>query len=173
MFEFSDLCRRRFILQLQPVKSLWFWRVMRKWPPVPKTYLKYFQCITFLQIFKYGRNLKNLIKYRMYWQMFIKLFCAWRIGVKLCMKALVILERKQCMGLSALDVELCVLLSLYVLLYMNLVNTLMRVMVSCYIILEAHSKYFISFRDLKIENLLLDEDNNIKLIGMKPVWQFQ
>ncbi|XP_069642205.1 hormonally up-regulated neu tumor-associated kinase [Haliaeetus albicilla] len=27
-------------------------------------------------------------------------------------------------------------------------------------------------RDLKIENLLLDEDNNIKLIGMKPVWQF-
>lgn len=77
------------------------------------------------------------------------------------------------MGLSALDVELCVLLSLYVLLYMHLVNTLMRVTISCFIILEAHSKYFISFRDLKIENLLLDEDNNIKLIGMKPVWQFQ
>lgn len=78
------------------------------------------------------------------------------------------------MGLSALNVELCALLSLYLLLlYMNLVNTLMRVMGSCFIILEAHSKYFISFRDLKIENLLLDEDNNIKLIGMKPVWQFQ
>lgn len=25
---------------------------------------------------------------------------------------------------------------------------------------------FVCFRDLKIENLLLDEDNNIKLIGM-------
>ena len=25
---------------------------------------------------------------------------------------------------------------------------------------------FVYFRDLKIENLLLDEDNNIKLIGM-------
>lgn len=77
------------------------------------------------------------------------------------------------MGLSALNVELCALLALYMLLYMNLVNTLMRVMGSCFITLEAHSKYFISFRDLKIENLLLDEDNNIKLIGMKLVWQFQ
>lgn len=49
----------------------------------------------------------------------------------------------------------------------------MRAKQSCFIILETHSKYFLSFRDLKIENLLLDEDNNIKLIGMKPVWQFQ
>lgn len=30
-------------------------------------------------------------------------------------------------------------------------------------------KHFVCFRDLKIENLLLDEENNIKLIGMKVI----
>lgn len=70
------------------------------------------------------------------------------------------------MGLSAITVELCVLLSLYIWLYTSLVHTLMGVRQICFIILETHSKYFLSFRDLKIENLLLDEDNNIKLIGM-------
>lgn len=67
----------------------------------------------------------------------------------------------------------CAAFIIPVIIYMNFVNELMRVMVSCFIISEAHSKYFVSFRDLKIENLLLDEDNNIKLIGMKLVRQFQ
>lgn len=31
---------------------------------------------------------------------------------------------------------------------------------------------FVYFRDLKIENLLLDEDNNIKLIGMTLFFDF-
>lgn len=86
-----------------------------------------------------------------------------------CVKALVILERRQWMELFALKVELCALMQLYT---AFTYESLMRAMGSCFIISDAYSKYFISFRDLKIENLLLDEDNNIKLIGMKSVWQF-